>query len=241
MNLRNPWRFPAIEPGITLVYDADCPNLPAARLAMREALEREGLEPQWVEYDRAAAGTPAPLLRYGSPAILVDGVDVAGEAGRAGAASCRVYPSERGLCGVPSAETIAAAIAQRTAVATTPQISKAAASGALGLAFVSALGWLCCLPIASGAFGVALAAIAATVGPWWPLLAALSLAFLVITVVRGVRGTGGSAVHSCEVLNRRRRQWLFFGAGGGPALFFPTLAWVGARLTIRFSWLTDGS
>src|SRR5260370_17662360 len=139
MNLRNPWRFPAIEPGITLVYDADCPNLPAARLALREALEHEGREPQWVEYDRAAAGTPAPLLRYGSPAILVDGVDVAGEAGRAGAASCRVYPSERGLCGVPSAETIAAAIAQRTALANTPQISKAATSGPLRLPFAPPL------------------------------------------------------------------------------------------------------
>src|SRR5216683_5788608 len=224
MNLRNPWRYPAIKPGITLVYDADCPNLPAARFALREALEHEGLEPQWVEYDRAAVGTPAPLLRYGSPAILVDGVDVAGEAGRAGAASCRVYPSERGLCGVPSAETIAAAIAQRTALANTPQISKAAASGALGLAFVSALGWLCCLPIASGAFGVALAAIAATVGPWWPLLATLSLVFLV-AVVRGVRGTGGSAVHSCEMPNRRRRQWLFLSAVAALTLLLLTLPW----------------
>ena len=233
MTLRNPWRYPAIEPGITLVYDADCPNLPAARLALREALEHEGREPQWVEYDRAAADTPAPLLRYGSPAILVDGVDVAGEAGRAGAASCRVYPSERGLCGVPSAETIAAAIAQRTALANTPQISKAAASGALGLAFVSALGWLCCLPIASGAFGVALAAIAATVGPWWPLLATLSLVFLVITVVRAVRGTGGSAVHSCEMLNRRRRQWLFLSAVGALTLLLLTLPWWSADLTYR--------
>src|SRR5260370_4049455 len=107
MNLRNPWRYPAIKPGITLVYDADCPNLPAARLALREALEHEGREPQWVEYDRAAADTPAPLLRYGSPAILVDGVDVTGESGPAGAASCRVYPSARGLCRPPPTATIA--------------------------------------------------------------------------------------------------------------------------------------
>src|SRR5260370_18899122 len=103
MTLRNPWRYPAIEPGITLVYDADCPNLPAARLALREALEHEGREPQWVEYDRAAVGTPAPLLRYRSPAILVDGVHVAGEARPSGAASRSVFPSERGLWGVLSA------------------------------------------------------------------------------------------------------------------------------------------
>ena len=105
---------------ITLVYDTDCLNLPAARGALRKALEHEGLEPQWVEYDRSAPGTPALLLRFGSPTILVDGVDVAGEAGHAAAAaSCRVYRGERGLSGVPSAESIAVAIANRAALAIT--------------------------------------------------------------------------------------------------------------------------
>ena len=103
------------KPEITLVYDADCPNVPEARAALREALERAGLEPRWVEYDPAAPSTPEPLLRYGSPTILVDGADVAGEAGRAAAASCRVYPSERGLRGVPPVETIASAMVQRKA------------------------------------------------------------------------------------------------------------------------------
>jgi hypothetical protein len=129
-----------MKPEITLVYDADCPNLLAARVALREALEHEGLEPLWVEYDRAAPGTPAPLLRFGSPTILVEGVDVAGEAGHAAAAaSCRVYRGERGLSGVPSAETIAVAIANRAALANTPRISKSAASGALGLAGTAAI------------------------------------------------------------------------------------------------------
>ena len=58
-----------MKPEITLVYDADCPNLPAARGALRKALEHEGLEPQWVEYDRAAPGKPALLVRFGSPTI----------------------------------------------------------------------------------------------------------------------------------------------------------------------------
>ena len=107
---------------ITLVYDADCPNVTEARVALREALERAGLEPQWIEYDRAAPGTPALLLRFGSPTILVDGVDVAGEAGRAAAASCRVYPSERGLRGVPPVEAIARAIVHRAVMASAPQI-----------------------------------------------------------------------------------------------------------------------
>jgi hypothetical protein len=100
----------ATKPAVTLVYDADCPNLPAARVALREAFERAGLEPRWIEYNRARPGTPVSLLRYGSPTILIDGVDVAGDAEQAVGASCRVYPSERGLCGVPSVESIARAI-----------------------------------------------------------------------------------------------------------------------------------
>jgi hypothetical protein len=129
-----------MKPEITLVYDADCPNLPAARGALRKALEHEGLEPQWVEYDRAAPGKPALLVRFGSPTILVEGVDLGGEAGHAAAAaSCRVYRGERGLSGVPSAESIAVAIANRAALANTPRISKSPASGALVLAGTAAI------------------------------------------------------------------------------------------------------
>ena len=77
---------------ITLLYDADCQNAPQARATLREALQRAGLEQQWAEYDRGALGTPERLLHYGSPTILVDGVDVAGETGPAAGASCRIYP-----------------------------------------------------------------------------------------------------------------------------------------------------
>ena len=77
-------------------------------------------------------------------------------------------------------------------------MSKATASGALGLAFASALGWLCCLPIASGAFGIALAALAAAVGPWWPVLAFASLVLLVVAIVQTLRGGGGPRSDHCE-------------------------------------------
>src|SRR5262249_31873298 len=77
-------------------------------------------------------------------------------------------------------------------------MSKATASGALGLAFASPLGWLCCLPIASGAFGIALAALAAAVGPWWPVLAFASLVLLVVAIVQTLRGGGGPRSDHCE-------------------------------------------
>jgi len=106
----------AMKPEIILVYDADCPNASAARAALREALGHAGMEPRWVEHDRAALGTPERFLRYGSPTILVDGTDIAGERGEPVAAACRVYPDAHGFRGVPPVETILAAIMDRRAV-----------------------------------------------------------------------------------------------------------------------------
>jgi hypothetical protein len=59
---------------------------------------------------RAGQACATCPFRVADDSILVEGVDVAGEAGHA-AASCRVYRGERGLSGVPSAESIAVAIA----------------------------------------------------------------------------------------------------------------------------------
>jgi hypothetical protein len=107
----------AMKPEIILLYDADCPNASPARAALREALWRAGIEPRWVEYDRAALGTPKGFLRYGSPTILVDGTDIAGERGEPVAAACRVYPDAHGFRGVPPVETILVAIMDRRGVA----------------------------------------------------------------------------------------------------------------------------
>jgi hypothetical protein len=100
----------SMKPEITLVYDADCPNVRAARAALREALEHSSLEPEWIEYERTAPGIPERFLRFGSPTILVDGEDVADDPAVAAAASCRVYEAARGLRGVPPVEAIVAAI-----------------------------------------------------------------------------------------------------------------------------------
>lgn len=54
--------------------------------------------------------TPTGLARWGSPTILVDGEDVA-EQSRGDGIGCRIYDTP---AGVPSAETIAAAIRDRS-------------------------------------------------------------------------------------------------------------------------------
>lgn len=100
-----------MRPEIELVYDRDCPNVPAARAVLSEALHRCGLGPGWVEHERSQEALPVGYLGYGSPTILIDGEDSIGEA-PAGAAipSCRLYPGERRVQGVPSVETVVAAI-----------------------------------------------------------------------------------------------------------------------------------
>jgi mercuric ion transport protein len=99
-----------MNPEITLIFDPACPNVHDARDLLRAALERTGIRPRWVEYQFGAGDVPERFRCYGSPTILVDGVDVAGEGEQTAAASCRVYPGVGGFRGVPPLETIVAAI-----------------------------------------------------------------------------------------------------------------------------------
>jgi hypothetical protein len=223
-----------MKPEIILVYDADCPNAEAARAALSEAIERSRVDPGWKELERTMPGVSERFSRFGSPTILVNGEDVKGEPDAA-ATCCRIYQTEHGLCGFPPVETIVAAI-ERASVPRNDGgtlMTKTTASGALGLAFVSALGWLCCLPIAAGASGVALAGIAAAVGPWRPALAGGSLILLGLTVVQAVRGRGGLKSDHCDVRNRGWRQWLFVSVVGLFTVALLTLPWWSAELTYR--------
>lgn len=98
-------------PEIQLVYDRDCPNVAAAREVLSQAMHRCGLDPRWVEYERNQQALPVEYLGYGSPTILIDGVDSIGEAPMgSGGRRCRLYPCGSRIQGVPSVETVVAAI-----------------------------------------------------------------------------------------------------------------------------------
>ena len=224
-----------MKPEITLIYDSDCPNVGAARAALNEALARSGVEHSLFEVERGAASVPRRFSEFGSPTILVNGADVAGEPDPAAASCCRIYQTNHGLRAVPPVEAIVAAI-DRAEVAKGSggtQMSKATASGALGLAFASSLGWLCCLPFASGAFGIGLATIAAVMGPWWPMLATGSLVLLILAIVQAVRGRGGLKSDHCDTRNHARRQWIFVSVVGLLTAAFLTLPWWSAEITYR--------
>ena len=96
---------------VELVYDRDCPNVDAARAALRCAYAEIGVAPAWVEWDLKARDAPHYVRGYGSPTILVNRKDVAGAEPHAGADCCRLYHSdEGGVRGVPPVKEIVAAI-----------------------------------------------------------------------------------------------------------------------------------
>lgn len=75
---------------IELVYDADCPNVGAARAILERALDAVGLPPEWIERCQDDEEE-----RYASPTILVDGEDVVGGTGGR-APGCRIYRDDQG-------------------------------------------------------------------------------------------------------------------------------------------------
>lgn len=96
-------------PRIELVYFAGCPNVEAARDAMREALAEAGLGAEWQEWDRNDPGSPDRVRNYGSPTVLVDGHDV--DPASSDADCCRVYADTNGLRRAPDPQCIRSAIA----------------------------------------------------------------------------------------------------------------------------------
>lgn len=95
---------------IELVYDDDCPNAGLARERLREALAASGCSVTPTEWLRTAPDTPDALQGWGSPTILIDGRDVAGQQ-PSESPTCRVYPRPGGgVDRAPSVDQIVAAL-----------------------------------------------------------------------------------------------------------------------------------
>ena len=87
-----------------LAFDG-CPLAGPARANLEKALADCGMS-GYEDIDILDPGTPDDLPGWGSPTILVNGVDVSGQP-KGDSVSCRVYP---GPDRVPSSTTIAASI-----------------------------------------------------------------------------------------------------------------------------------
>lgn len=100
------------DPKIELIYEQTCPNVDAARALIKTACAQLGCSADWREWEVGDSQLPAYARGFGSPTILIDEVDVAGQP--AGASDCcRIYPSEQGVQGVPVLEQMLQALKGR--------------------------------------------------------------------------------------------------------------------------------
>ena len=83
-------------------------------MLLAAALEKQGLPVEWREWMRGRTETSVRFGGFGSPTILVDGVDIEGSDPDAslGVPCCRLYPHDDYMRGVPDFATIAAALAR---------------------------------------------------------------------------------------------------------------------------------
>src|SRR5688572_8276033 len=91
---------------IHLLHFQGCPNVEAARTALRSALAAEHLDVPIEEIDVEDEAAPRWAQGWGSPTILVDGQDVAGQQPSGSSSCCRLYKD-----GAPPVEVIRARIA----------------------------------------------------------------------------------------------------------------------------------
>jgi copper chaperone CopZ len=143
---------------IQLLHFEGCPNVDAARAALRDALAAEKLETSVEEIDVERPDAPEWARGWGSPTILIDGQDVTGQE-RTNASSCRLYPG-----GAPSVESIRARIA---AARGTPSSGARIALPVVGALTAAIAASACCLlPAALAMVGVSGAGFAAKVAPY---------------------------------------------------------------------------
>jgi hypothetical protein len=94
---------------VQLLFFPGCPLVDLARCQLARALSTLASPPEVTELDVTSDSTPPHLRSWGSPTILVDGVDVAG--GVPSGNSCRLYPGSPDS-GAPPLPLIEAALAR---------------------------------------------------------------------------------------------------------------------------------
>ena len=166
---------------VELIYDADCPNVAAARSVLANAFTRTGVPARWREWERSAPDVPAYVRAWGSPTILVDGKDVIGESPDASAASCRVYRAEDGgLSHVPPLEAVCSALhgVGKLASRASRLRSVPASLPAIGAALLPKLTCPLCWP----AYTAVLGALGLEFVDYTPYLFPATVAFLAVAI-----------------------------------------------------------
>ena len=140
---------------VEFIWQRSCPNVTATRQNLMRAFSLAGAPARWREWCVDDVDCPEHAHAFGSPSILVDGIDIAGHPAGDGP-SCRLYRSADGtLQGVPSVNVIVAAL--RSSVATPPTGGDpfswkriAAAAPAFGVVLLPKIACPACWPAYAG-------------------------------------------------------------------------------------------
>ena len=135
---------------VELIYDEDCPNIADARQHLVRAFSGVSISPKWTEWDRNDPDSPEHARKFGSPTILVNGVDVSGEQ-LTEQNCCRIYSLEGGRSsGVPPVAMIAAALKSYGSGTKLPWNGILAAIPGVGVALLPKLTCAACWPVYAG-------------------------------------------------------------------------------------------
>ena len=94
-----------------LIYFPGCPHVAEARAQLGRAFIEANLRPAWIEYQTDDPHLPDHARGFGSPTILVNGLDVTGAAPGSCSEACRLYLDDAGRqVGVPPLRNIVAAL-----------------------------------------------------------------------------------------------------------------------------------
>jgi len=102
-------------PLVEFVYEKGCPNIKPTRQMLLQAFLKINTKPHWQEWEVNDSSSPEYVRYYGSPTILVNGIDIDESKDSNNANQCRLYAqSDKAFSGVPSMEKIIRAIQKAT-------------------------------------------------------------------------------------------------------------------------------
>ena len=177
-------------PLVEFVYEKGCPNIKPTRQVLLQAFSKINVRPHWQEWEVNDSSSPEYVRQYGSPTILVDGLDVDESKNSNNANQCRLYTqTDNVFSGVPPLEKIISAIQKaKTVESNLNQISasslKITAIPVMLLALLPKVVCPFCWPLYTGLLGM----VGINFINYTPYLIPLLTLFLILTIAGLIMG-----------------------------------------------------